>query len=107
MISRASVSGRPQRVDLRRADEVFAAQPADGVRLEPDAAIAPAALDVGMVVFDVRDVRDRIHETHGAVEVLELEFALDGLAVFDELPAVDEQRQLLLRLLARQRADAA
>ena len=41
----------------------------------------------GMMVFDVGDVRHGIHEAHGAVEVRELEFALDGLAVFDQLPA--------------------
>src|SRR5688572_22974374 len=76
-----------QVVDLRRADEIVLVQPADRVRLIADAHVAPAAFDVGMVVFGVGDVRHGVDEAHGTVEVGELELALQGLAVLDDLPA--------------------
>src|SRR4051812_41171419 len=74
-------------VDLGGTDEIVLVQPADGMRLETDARITPAALDVRMVVLDVRHVRHRVHEAHGAIEVRKLELAPDGLAVLDQLPA--------------------
>ena len=64
-----------QSVDLSRADEVVLRQPADGVRRELHPAIAIAHLEIRVMVLEVRDVRDRIYEAHGAIEILELEFA--------------------------------
>ena len=54
-----------ERVDFRGADEVVLVQPADRVRLVSGCGNTPAEFDVGMVILDVGDVRDRIHETRG------------------------------------------
>src|SRR5688572_4626101 len=96
-----------QPVYLRGTDEIVLVQAADGVRLEADAAIAPATFEIRVMVFDVCDVRHRVDEAHGTVEIRELEFLAQRLAVFHELPARQQAAQHLLRLIRRQRAHAA
>ena len=39
-----------------------------------------------MMILDVRDMRERVHEAHGAVEILELERALEALRAGAEFP---------------------
>ena len=46
-----------------------------------DVAVVVADLEIGVMVLDVRDMRERVDEAHGAVEVLELERALQALRV--------------------------
>src|SRR5687768_2113106 len=81
-----------KRIDLGSADEIVLVQTPDGVRLITNAAISPPTFDVRMVIFVVGDVRHRVHEAHGAVEVGEFEVALYRLAIFDEFPPVTVPR---------------
>src|SRR5665213_817979 len=78
--------GQCNRIALRCTDEVVVGQPAYCVRREQHAAIVVADFKIGMVIFNVRNVRKRVHETHGAVEIPELEFAPDRACVACELP---------------------
>src|SRR5882724_1440200 len=94
-------------VDLRRADEVVLGQSVDRVRAVDDAAVAPADFDVGMMVFDVGNVRDRIREAHRPVEILELELAPDRLRIVRERPVRRELCAQLLCLGPRERGHAA
>src|SRR5581483_5744923 len=77
-------------IELRGADEVVLRQPADGMRRENDAAVVVADFKVWMVVLDVGEMCDRVHEAHRAVEVLERELATDGTRIRGQGPALIE-----------------
>src|SRR6185295_17658830 len=51
------------------------------------AAVVVADLEIRVVVLDIRDMRERVDETHRAPEIRELELAANRLAVLDQLPA--------------------
>src|SRR5688572_18489722 len=59
------------------------------------------------MILAVRDVRHRVDEAHGAVEILELPRALDVRGIGGERPAGRELRQVSLRLRPRERLHAA
>src|ERR1700682_5447617 len=94
-------------VHLRGAHEVVFRQSADGVGAEGDAAVVVADLEVRVVILDVGDMRQRVHEAHGAVEVPETELAPDGERVFSQYPGAGELRAQLLCLGMRQRRGSA
>ena len=86
----------------------FSRQAADRVGRVGDAAVVVADLQIRVVVLDVGDVRERVDEAHGAVEVLELESARAGVlasaAMRQSGCELGEQRPGLGRV---QRGDAA
>jgi hypothetical protein len=53
------------------------------------------------MVFDVGDMRECVDEAHGAEEIAELELALDGPAIFDELPIISELLEMVAGLRCR------
>src|SRR6202165_4783862 len=71
-------------VHLRGAHEVVFRQSADGVGAEGDAAVVVADLEVRVGVLGVGEMRQRVHEAHGAIEVPESERAPDGVRVFGQ-----------------------
>ncbi len=60
-----------------------------------------------MMILEVRDVRERVDETHRTEEVAEREFAADRLRIGGESPAAVEGGAQPLRLGARERRHAA
>ena len=60
-----------------------------------------------MVVLDVGDVRERVHEAHGAVEVAEGELAADGARALGQRPVARDLREESLRLGAGEWGDPA
>src|SRR2546423_10263047 len=71
-------AGQP--VDLRRHDEVVAAEAGRRVRVEPEGRAAPLELDLGMVALGLGEERYSRHEAEGAVEVIERELAAQRAA---------------------------
>src|SRR5207248_2905734 len=106
---RAGSRGSAQRdqVHLGRAHEVVLREPADRVGGESDAAVVVADLEVRVVVLDVGDVRERVHEAHGAVEVAEGELAADGARALGQRPVARDLREESLRLGAGEWGDPA
>src|SRR5579871_369932 len=98
---------RLQAIELRGADEIVVGEPADGVRRVADAAVVVAELEVRVVVLGVGDVRDRVHEAHDPVEVLESVLALEPLAAGIEPPGGVELRERGRGLRRPERRDAA
>jgi hypothetical protein len=64
-------------------------------------------VEVRVMVLDVRDVRDRIHEAHGAVEILELQRPLQALGIAGQRPVGMQLRAQSAGLLRRERRHAA
>src|SRR3546814_11299094 len=85
-ILRASVG---QQVGFRGADEVVLAQAAHVVGGIPDHAAVVVHAAVGMVVFTVGHVCQRVHERHRAVIILEAIGLCQRVAVLRHLPARD------------------
>src|SRR5580692_10411547 len=56
------------------------------MRRERDVAVVVADFQIGMMILDVRDMRERVHEAHGAIEISELERALEALRAGAEFP---------------------
>src|SRR6267143_1766511 len=94
-------------IHLGSAHEVVFRQSADGVGGESDAAVVVADLEVGVVILDVGDVRQRVHEAHGAIEVPESELAPNGVRGFSQYPRAGDLREQLLCLGLRQRRGTA
>src|SRR5262249_32370650 len=94
-------------IHLGRTNEIILGQSTDGVCGEAYAAIVVADLEVRMMVLDVRDVRERVDEAHGAVEVAEPELAPDRASVIAQLPAAGNLREQSLRLARGERRNAA
>src|SRR5580692_2775324 len=56
------------------------------MRRERDVAVVVADFQIGMMILDVCDMRERVHEAHGAVEISELERALEAPRAGAEFP---------------------
>src|SRR5881628_3506070 len=97
---------RGQRVHLGGHDEVVLVQPLDLVRVEDDAAVAPAEADVGVMALRLGDRGDLLDQGQGGGEVGGLEGALDARRIGIEGPARRLAEQTL-RLGAGERRNAA
>src|SRR5436309_2464594 len=78
---------RGQRVHLRGHDEVVLVQALDLVRVEDDAAVAPAEGDVRVVARRLGELGDLLDQRQGGGEVRRLEGALDARRPGVERPA--------------------
>src|SRR5882762_11160474 len=75
-------------IQLGGTYEIILGKPTDGMRRESDVAVVVADLQVRVMVFGIRDVRQRVDEAHGAVEIFELERALQALGILGNLPVL-------------------
>src|SRR5205823_6565588 len=95
---------RGERVHLGGHDEVVLVQPLDLVRVEDDAAVAPAEADVGVMALRLGDRGDLLDQGQGGGEVGRLEGALDARRIGIEGPA-RRLAEATLRLGAGDRRD--
>src|ERR1700676_3690233 len=86
--------GRLEKVEFGGTDKIVLRQPADGMRRERDVTVVISDAQIRVMILGIRDMRQGVDEAHGAVEILELERALQALRVFGDPP-------ILVQLLAK------